>query len=162
MALAVTEEQKTKTELTADDLWQHPTAEKYELVKGELVEMTPPGGLHGSIAVRLAALIVNFATSQNLGEVMVETGYRLTTNPDTVRAPDVSFLPTKNIPTAGLPEGYIAGAPDLAVEVGIVQRDVRVRGGEDVVARRPLLDLCRGSSEFPHRNVARRGARGTE
>ena len=27
MALAVAEEQTTKTELTADDLWQHPTIE---------------------------------------------------------------------------------------------------------------------------------------
>ena len=48
---------------------------------------------------------------------MVETGYRLTSNPDTVRAPDVSFLSTKNIPATGLPEGYISGAPDLAVEI---------------------------------------------
>jgi Uma2 family endonuclease len=48
---------------------------------------------------------------------MVEVGFRLTTDPDTVRAPDISFLGAERVPPGGVPRGYITGAPDLAVEV---------------------------------------------
>ena len=48
---------------------------------------------------------------------MVETGFRLTVQPDTVRSPDISFLAAAKIPSTGLPEGYIDGPPDLAVEI---------------------------------------------
>jgi Uma2 family endonuclease len=34
-----------------------------------------------------------------------------------VRGPDISFLSAAKIPPAGLPEGYIDGAPDLAIEI---------------------------------------------
>jgi len=44
-------------------------------------------------------------------------GYRLASDPDTVRAPDISFLAMSRISPAGLPKGFIVGAPDLAVEV---------------------------------------------
>ena len=48
---------------------------------------------------------------------MVETGYRLAVDPDTVRSPDVSFLSAQNMPSDGIPDGYIAGPPDLAIEI---------------------------------------------
>ncbi len=48
---------------------------------------------------------------------MLKTGYKLASTPDTVRAPDVSFLSAARIPPDGLPEGYIDGPPDLAVEI---------------------------------------------
>jgi Uma2 family endonuclease len=48
---------------------------------------------------------------------LVETGFRLTTDPDTVLAPDVSFISSARIPATGLPEGYFPGAPDLAIEI---------------------------------------------
>lgn len=38
-------------------------------------------------------------------------------NPDTVRAPDVSFMSRERVPSDGPPEGYWELAPDLAVEV---------------------------------------------
>ena len=49
--------------------------------------------------------------------MLVETGYILAANPDTVRGPDISFLAIAKIPNTGLPAGYIQGAPDLAVEI---------------------------------------------
>lgn len=104
--------------VTAEELWQMGgRGENFELVKGELVEMTPPGGIHGSTASRLNTRLSNLVETHKLGIIMVETGYRLTTNPDTVRAPDISFLSAAKIPPDGLPDGYINGAPDLAVEV---------------------------------------------
>jgi Uma2 family endonuclease len=117
VVLAKTAE-SVKELVTAEDLWRMSSrGDDYELVRGELIEMTPPGGLHGSTAINLGSLLLSFVKEKKLGVVMVETGYKLATNPDTVRAPDVSFLSTAKIPSGGLPEGYLDGAPDLAVEI---------------------------------------------
>ena len=45
------------------------------------------------------------------------TGFLLSRAPDTVRAPDVSFVSQERVPPEGAPEGYWELAPDLAVEV---------------------------------------------
>ncbi len=104
--------------MTAEALWQLTESNtKYELIRGELIEMTLPGGKHGNIALEIGWLLRSFVQTQKLGKIMVETGFRLTTDPDTVRAPDVSFLLAKKIPSDGLPDGFISGAPDLAVEI---------------------------------------------
>ncbi len=44
-------------------------------------------------------------------------GFRLTTDPDTVRAPDVAFVRAERLREVGRPRGYWPGAPDLVVEV---------------------------------------------
>jgi Uma2 family endonuclease len=46
-----------------------------------------------------------------------ETGFRLSSDPDTVRAPDVAFVSQANVEAVGEVEGFWPGAPDLAVEV---------------------------------------------
>jgi Uma2 family endonuclease len=46
-----------------------------------------------------------------------ETGFRLSSDPDTVRAPDVAFVSRARIETIGEVEGFWPEAPDLAVEV---------------------------------------------
>ena len=59
--------------VTADELWQLAEKGKHqELVRGELKEMTPPGGMHGKTALRLGRFLQNFVDSEQLGEVMVE------------------------------------------------------------------------------------------
>ncbi|MDX1522368.1 MAG: Uma2 family endonuclease [Anaerolineae bacterium] len=109
---------QTEKLITAEALWSLGDAGKhFELVKGELIQMTPPGGTHGQVAVEIAALLRNFVKPNNLGKLMVETGYRLAADPDTVRSPDVSFLSAQNVPSDGIPEGYITGPPDLAIEI---------------------------------------------
>jgi Uma2 family endonuclease len=103
---------------TADELARLPGARRYELVKGELVEMSPPGMLHGRLAIRLASAMNQLAESRKLGQVFVEAGYYLERHPDTVRGPDISFLSAARIEREGLPEeGFFSGAPDLAVEI---------------------------------------------
>lgn len=55
--------------------------------------------------------------SHDLGQVYAaETGFKIESNPDTVRAPDVAFIAKRRLPAAE-PVGYPAWAPDLAVEV---------------------------------------------
>lgn len=110
---------ETRALLTAEALERLPRdpLQRYELVRGELVTMTPVGGEHGVIAAKFAARLLLHVEQHQLGVVMVEAGYRLESNPDTIRGPDVSFLSTARIPAGGLPKGFIPGAPDLAVEV---------------------------------------------
>jgi Uma2 family endonuclease len=46
--------------VTADELFRLPRSERYELVKGALVKMSPPPGYeHGRIIMRLALRIGN-------------------------------------------------------------------------------------------------------
>ncbi len=76
--------------LTAEEFFERyagKDSHRYELVKGELVEMTSPGGVHGETAIAIGAALYDFVRRNNLGRVMVETGYTLDRDPDTVRGP---------------------------------------------------------------------------
>ena len=107
------------TLMTADELIELPELDKvYELVRGHLKVMELPGGLHGRIGMRLSFLLMQHVIAQRLGTVLPQdTGYILARNPDTVRAPDVSFLSRERVAPNEIGAGYIEGAPDLAVEV---------------------------------------------
>lgn len=109
----------TKIQMTASELLDLPDdGQKYELVHGELIRMSPTGGTHGKIASRLDHRLRSHVESHNLGEVCgAETGFQLTENPDTVRAPDLSFVSFERIPMEGVPDTFWPFAPDLAVEV---------------------------------------------
>ena len=109
----------TETRLmTADELFRLPDDNmRYELVRGELLTMSPPGGEHGEIGVLLGASLSPHVRANRLGRVFSETGFTLATNPDTVRLPDVAFLSRERPQAARRIREYIPGAPDLAVEV---------------------------------------------
>ncbi len=104
--------------ITADELWRLTQDDQcYELIKGALTKISPAGPRHGRIAMRLGSLLEQFARQKELGVVYAaETGFKLSENPDTVRAADAAFVAQNRIPTAGEPEGYWAIAPDLVVE----------------------------------------------
>jgi Uma2 family endonuclease len=104
--------------LTAEEFWRLPVVNgPRELVRGEVIETMPPGGQHGAIAVVLAMLLRSWAQRAAGGYVGVESGYVLSRNPDTVRGPDVSFVRADRLPASGIPEGFWAFAPDVAVEI---------------------------------------------
>lgn len=108
----------TEKLVTAEELWQLPASERYELVKGVLVEMTPPPGLeHGALTHRLSYLITHHVFQNDLGRVVAaETGFRIARNPDTVRAADVAFVSKERWPKKP-PKGYADLIPDLVAEV---------------------------------------------
>jgi Uma2 family endonuclease len=91
---------------------------RQELVDGILCEMEPPGAEHGAVATRIAILLSRHVEQADLGIVFgSEVGFQLARAPDTVRAPDVAFLARDRVPRTGVPRGYWAGPPDLAVEI---------------------------------------------
>jgi Uma2 family endonuclease len=105
--------------MTAEELLRY-RHEPYrqELVDGILYEMEPPGALHGHVATRIGIDLIRHVTARDLGVAMAaEVGFRLTSKPDTVRAPDVFYVSKDRIPEGGIPKGYWPGPPDLAVEV---------------------------------------------
>ena len=89
----------------------------FELVKGEVIEMSPPGVGHGYIALNVGSEMRTFVRAHDLGIVMVESGFRIERGPDTVRGPDVSFVVKERLADRRIPAGYFDGAPDLAVEI---------------------------------------------
>jgi Uma2 family endonuclease len=104
--------------MTADDLLSLPDdGMRHELVRGELRTM-PPGGLdQGDRSSVFDGSLGSFVRARGLGRVFTnEPGFIVTTNPDTVRAPDVAFLRSELLKD-GVPTGYFRGVPDLAVEV---------------------------------------------
>jgi len=104
--------------MTADELlYAHIPNKRTELVRGVLVVREPPGGQHGFVAMNLGAELAVYAKQTGVGRAFAaETGFKLTSNPDTVRAPDVAFITRERVPSP-IPAGYPAMPPDLAVEV---------------------------------------------
>jgi Uma2 family endonuclease len=105
--------------MTADDLLRMPDdGFRYELIRGELRKMPPAGQRHGRIAINISTPLNQFVRAHAIGTVYAaETGFRLASDPDTVRAPDVAFVSRDRVEPVGDIAGYWPGAPDLAVEV---------------------------------------------
>ncbi len=105
--------------MTADELLALPHGQfRYELINGELKKMSPAGHDHGRIVMQLAGPLQQFVKEKKLGKIYAaETGFLLTTDPDTVRAPDVAFIRQERVDRVGRSKGYWIGPPDLAVEV---------------------------------------------
>jgi Uma2 family endonuclease len=91
---------------------------RYELVRGELHVMEPAGIEHGRVAMVAGSVL--FAHVRRLGRGVVlgaETGFVLERGPDTVRAPDASYISQERYDRFGPTTKYWPGAPDFAIEV---------------------------------------------
>ena len=109
----------TTRPVTADDLLRMPRdGFRYELVRGELKKMPPAGHDHGEYALSIGASLRAHARANRLGRAYAaETGFKLESDPDHVRAPDAAFVRRERSEEArGMP-GFFPGPPDVAVEV---------------------------------------------
>lgn len=104
--------------MTADELARTSIPGKQvELVRGRLVVREPPGTQHGAVSANLAFELSAFVRRERLGQVFAQdTGFKIGSDPDTVRGPDVAFVSNDRLDR--IPEeGYAELAPDLVVEV---------------------------------------------
>jgi Uma2 family endonuclease len=102
--------------MTAEELMHlDDDSHRHELIKGELLTMPPPGYPHGVVTMNLSVLLFTYVKTNNLGRVAAEMGYKLESNPDTVLAPDISFIARDRVGIRS--EGYRSDPPDLAIEV---------------------------------------------
>ena len=105
--------------VSAEQLFRMPAdGFRYELVRGELKKMTPSGFTHGKVVVKLTAPLAFHVETNSLGVVLgAETGFKIASNPDTVRAPDIAFINQERLRELGPTEKFWPAAPELAVEV---------------------------------------------
>jgi Uma2 family endonuclease len=113
-----------------------------ELVRGELVPVTPAGFKHGALAGFLTIELGAYARAHACGRVLVETGFRLFTDPDTVRGPDVSYLSRERQETLPRRGGFVHGVPDLAIEVVSMEKtpeQLASKAREYITAGTPMV-----------------------
>ncbi|MFN2417070.1 MAG: Uma2 family endonuclease [Pyrinomonadaceae bacterium] len=115
---------------TASELFEMPhDGFRYELVKGELRRMSPTGWEHGEVVINISLLLGNYVKANKVGFCGgAETGFKIASDPDTVRAPDLSFVSRERRPEGDARKKFFSGAPDLAVEVlspGDTRREVK-------------------------------------
>ena len=106
---------------TVDDVlelpgWDGARDRKFELINGELIEMSPTNYPHARLAGRLFRYFEDYAESRNLGEASVEAGFYPANDRTTLLAPDVAFIRSGRQPD---PESFtlVGFMPDLAVEI---------------------------------------------
>jgi len=107
--------------MTEDDLLRMPDdGNRYELVKGELRQMSPTGYDHGRCTGKLHGFLASHVYPNKLGDVIAaETGFIIARTPEgrvTVRAADIAFVAKGRIPANANTAKYLELAPDLIVE----------------------------------------------
>lgn len=84
--------------MTAEEFWEwvhrpENADRHFDLVRGEVVEMTKPGKRHGFVCANAVALLHAYARQRKKGYVCSnDTGVIVERDPDTVRGPDVLFF----------------------------------------------------------------------
>lgn len=90
---------------------------RYELVNGELIDMGNSGAKHGYLAIILSAALFNCVSTQKLG-AMFDSSTAFKMKSGNKRSPDISFVAKERLQgLLDLPDGFLEGAPDLAVEI---------------------------------------------
>lgn len=105
--------------MTAEDLLQLEDDEhRYDLIRGELIRMSPANAEHGGIALAIGGELRSHVRANHLGMAFAaETGFILARNPDVVLAPDVAFVRSDRLPPRDQWSRFLELAPDLVVEV---------------------------------------------
>lgn len=111
----------TRTLTTEDELLRMPDdGFRYELVEGELRQMSPTGYEHGRCTIKLSTLLAAHVHQHKLGDVLAaETGFVIARTRDgraTVRAPDVAFVARGRVPADADTTRFLELAPDLVAE----------------------------------------------
>ena len=104
-----------------------------ELVRGEIVPVSPGGIRHSRVTSRAVALLEAHCRPRRLGRVLAgEAGVVIRRRPDTVRGADVAFISYDRLPVDASDEGFLEQPPELVIEV--LGKDVSWEKIEEKVA----------------------------
>lgn len=104
--------------ITAEEFAAMTFDRPVELIEGEIVEMTSPGGIHGGICLAIARIVGNWIHSgADFLATANDSGIVLARNPDTVRGPDLMIISRKRLPEGQYPQGHFTVVPEVAIEV---------------------------------------------
>ena len=103
---------------TSEDLLAMPDdGKRYELIRGELIEMAPASHNSSRVGLRFGRRIANFVEEHDLGhDVGADAGINIERDPDTVRGPDYGFISYERAPQPPPLRGFANVIPDLVVE----------------------------------------------
>jgi Uma2 family endonuclease len=104
--------------LTAEEFFllpEPPGGLQQELVRGEVLNMPPPGTLHGVTQMKTGRRLGNFIDAGPGGTLASESGFVTERAPDSVRGPDLSYWTKERL--REIPVGYAVISPDMIVEV---------------------------------------------
>jgi Uma2 family endonuclease len=89
-----------------------------ELVRGEVVLLSPGGFQHSRVAYKIGYLLGRWAEESQRGRLLTaEAGIIVETDPDTVRGADVAYFSYQRLPRGQEPDGFCNVPPELVVEV---------------------------------------------
>ena len=89
-----------------------------ELVKGEIVPMSPGGIRHSLVTQNAARLLDSHVRPLKIGRVLTgEAGVIVARRPDTVRGADVAFISYQRLPRGLSEHGFLKQPPELVIEV---------------------------------------------
>jgi Uma2 family endonuclease len=88
-----------------------------ELVRGQLIPMTPTGQTHAAVELNVAFALKSFLQDKHVGKVMTgEVGIITQRSPDTVRGADVAYISYDRLKDTSA-DGYLDVAPELIAEI---------------------------------------------
>lgn len=127
--------------LTAEEYLANPEFQRTrnELVKGEVVELSPPPGpLHGLICMNVGYHLGRYTRETGLGLAFSnDTAVRTTRNPDSVRGADILYYSIARLPRDQVTSGVPEIPPDVIFEVVSPNdriREVRAKVNEYLAA----------------------------
>ncbi len=89
-----------------------------ELVRGEIVPMSPGGIRHSLVTLNAARLLDAHCRPLKIGRVLTgEAGIIVARRPDTVRGADVAFISYQRLPEGPADHGFLSQPPELVIEV---------------------------------------------
>ncbi len=89
----------------------------YKIVNGELIDRENRNAKHGYIALILSAALFNCVSTRKLGG-MFDSSTAFKMKSGNKRSPDISFIAKERLQGLDeLPDGFLEGAPDIAVEI---------------------------------------------
>ncbi|GMT49788.1 MAG: hypothetical protein IEMM0008_1327 [bacterium] len=119
--MAVTKQKKW----TYEEYYRLDDEKRYEVIEGELIEMSSPSSEHQIITGNLSSMIWVFLKENNLGQVIPSPIDVIFDEQNTFQ-PDIVFISSKNKQI--IQERGVFGPPDLVVEVLSKSTEKKDRG----------------------------------